>query len=74
MKQRRLGTLLGIVFFFVIAIAGILTVFKMQEENMITGSFIAVPEGIKFFLSPMVFVILIAALLVIYFCKRKTNS
>ena len=63
--------MLGIVFFFVVAVAGILTVFKMQEENMITGSFIAVPEGAKFLLSPLIFVVLIAAILVIYFCKRK---
>jgi hypothetical protein len=71
MEQKYIGTLLGIIFFFVIAIAGILTVFKMQDENLVTGSFITAHEGAKFLLSPIIFVMLIAVLLVIYVCKRK---
>ena len=70
--KKDIHTLLLVVV-LAITVYGILIVFKSEEgNNLITGGFISVYEQAKFFVLPIILVVLLGIILVI--CARRARD
>ena len=60
----------GLLFFFVIVVYGVTSI-SDSDGNLITGSFVNIPNSGAFFI-PLIFVGIFSVLIALYFWKRKS--